>query len=396
MWYKGVEMCKKYSEQTSMIYLLIVILMSGLITFMYYPFMSLAFFEKNSSLSATGLLVGIMTGVGSCVSFLSGYVIRTVGIKNFSIALIVIRIFGLSVFLIPYNFFVYCMGCAMTSIGGSLLNVCIKSELLKRKSSRKIISLRTVCFNFGALIGPTVGGILYHFMDFASIVITSCILLLVTCVFTCVGLSVGTHSSTSAEEIKEKNFTISNFMYLFIISIFWMIYSQWATFVPLYVKSVTGSDSSTSVIFSINALLIFLFQYPVLTRFLRKWENCKILLLGYVIFLLAFMNVFADLGIFSLVVFAFCFSLGEMIVIPSLDELLLDTCSKNKLNFILGFSGTASGIGSFTGASLGGKILSQANNSGIAIWGMTLSFVSILLIFLYKKTSARLCTNILD
>lgn len=356
--------------------LLGAIVVSGITTFMFYPLITLELLDRGVGAGATGLILGLLSGTGQILSELIGRLNARLGSRVLAVGGLALRSVGLSAFAFDSSTLVYAAGAVMASIGSSSTALALKTELMRASPDRRTITMRSIAVNIGALVGPSIGGLLFVTASFFVIVLS----VVISYVLLGVGLFfvkfkppeevAGTvPDDADAVRLARRRLDKPFIVLLSCTLAYWGIYSQWPLAVPVYAESGFGTPLGSSWVYTGNAILILALQYPLLVGLLKGVRSDYVLAAGFLLFVGAFLVLPAPAGPATVIVFATLFTLGELLVSPTLDEVTAQLRREGTgLTRAYGATATVGGISSLAGASAGGALIEQFGSPGSVIW----------------------------
>lgn len=341
---------------------LVAIVISGITTFMFYPLITLELIDRGVGAGATGLILGLLSGTGQILSGLIGAVNARLGSKTLAIGGLALRSVGLLVFAFDSSILLYAVGAVVASLGSSSTALALKTELMRASSDRRTITMRSIAVNLGALVGPSIGGVVFVVASFSVIVlsvVTSYVLLGLGLLF--VKFKPPEESSQDAKtRIRSDERRLDRLFFVLIgcTLAYWGIYSQWPLVVPLYAESGFGTPLGSSWVYTGNAILILVLQYPLLVKLLKPVRSSYVLAIGFLLFVGSFLVLPIPARPATVILFATFFSLAELLVSPTLDEVTAQLRREGTgLTRAYGTTATAAGVSSLIGASAGGALI---------------------------------------
>lgn len=373
--------------------LLVAIMISGISTFMIYPLLVFRMLDIGFNVGEIGLILGVLSGTGRLCSFIIGSANNRFGAK-FTVCLgILLRVIGISIFAFKSPLYLYVGFAALASIGSSATALGIKAELLRLSAERKIITMRSMAINSGAIIGPALGAALYHLLSFQVILYLSIgAYLLMACI-----LAVTHFSEPEAvtlarnSETKKLNNYFGFVCITLIASAYWAIYSQWSIIVPLISEQALGYKEASNLVYMANAVIVLVLQYPLVVIALKSVRDSTILLLGFSIFFATFWTLFPNPSFVTVALFCVGFSIAELLISPTLDSQTAKVAPAGLgLTKSYGLQDTITGIFSIGGSSLGGWAIEHFNSlSASAVLCLPISVIAICLILLKNQSTAK-------
>ncbi|WEV66838.1 MFS transporter [Bifidobacterium sp. ESL0769] len=384
--------------------LLLVVVVTGMTTYMLYPLLTVQLLKQGFNTADAGLILGVLSGVGPLCSSACGQVMSRTGAKPIAVAGLALRAGGLAVFATNATLPVYLVCSAAASLGSSSASLAVKTELLRRSTSRRMVTLRSMAVNSGALVGPAVGAGLFALLGFRRLVLISIALYAVLALLMILlrfsppeGSRKASEDSSVAKDRREQSRKLfgrdSAFPILLALTfIYWTVYAQWSLVVPIGSYAGFHTQTASNAVYMGNAVFILLLQYPLLMHALGNVKDTTILLLGFASFVCAFGVLLAPTSALQVVVFALSFSLSELLISPTLDLLTGKIrAAGSMLGRAYGWTGTFSGIASLVGSSVGGWLIKVCNGiSGVPLLCLPLVACSLFLIVLFKKKKPSL------
>lgn len=365
------------------------IVVSGTSTFMIYPLLLFRLRDVGLGFGEIGLILGLLSGTGRLCSFAIGTSINKLGSKLTVCTGLALRVIGISVFAFNTSTGVYAICAALASIGASSAALGIKTELLRISASRKYITMRSMAINSGAIVGPALGALLYHFLSFHVILYVSMAaysFLVVLFLFTSFSAPEGAVIKQQGKQAHAKSL-LPYIGITLVAALYWAIYSQWSIVVPLLAERAFGHKEASDLVFIANAVIVLALQYPLLVVLLRSVRDKTILLAGFFSFFVAFASLLFDPSLLTVAIFACVFSLSELLVSPTLDSQTAQLAPAHLgLTRAYGFQDTLTGIFSIGGATLGGWLIAQFSGThGSALLELPVAVVAMVVILVMRK-----------
>lgn len=351
---------------------------------MLTPFLSLYMYSKGFSPLEIGFVLTIGLIFQQGFTFFGGLLGDRFGYRIMINVGILVRVLGYLLFTFSDTLIFLALSSGFIGIGGALIlpstKACIAS--VNEKERGTALSFRSMAVNVGASIGPILGGVLYKssfVLVFLIAAITHFILLLLVLKFV---------KQFKKPAIKSSMF--SNFhsiildkriVFLTLISSgFWFLYTQLSLSIPLYTKEVLGLDILVALLFTMNGILVIVLQYPLLQYFERRHSNASILLYGMLFIMAGFMSIFVFPSIISMLVFITLFTMGEVLVAPTLDNAASHIAPDvSMVGGYMGFISLGWAIGGTLGNMLGGYIYTFFKES-YDIWFVWVLFAALALL----------------
>ena len=345
--------------------MLVSIVVCGVATFMVNPLLALELMKRGENAAQAGMVLGVLSGAGQVCSAGIGALNARFGSKPVTVIGLLLRSAGMAVFLFDVPTAVYVVFAAVASLGSAGANLGIKTELMRQSKDRRMVTMRSIAVNSGALIGPAVGAGLFLLLDFdtiLAIVLAAYALLAVGLLF----LPFRPPEERRADSARrsqggarrtadhDRGFALV----LALTMMYWLVYSQWSLVVPLSASAGFGTEAGSNVIYIGNAVFILTVQYPLLVHALRDARDTSILLGGFLSFVPAFLLLALPSSLAVPIGFGLLFSLGELLTSPTLDVITGKVRQEwAGLTRAYGWTYAASGVSSIIGSAVGGMLI---------------------------------------
>lgn len=331
----------------------------------------------------------MLYGTGRLSSFAIGSANSKFGSKATVCVGLTLRVAGISIFAFDSTLVPYLIFSGLASIGSSASALGIKTELLRFSASRKLITMRSMAINSGAIIGPALGAALYHYLSFHVILYVSIGVYLVLAAIMCfVNFSPPEASQEPAGKNAGRVNSYTGYFFITLLAaLYWAIYSQWSIVVPLLSEQAIGYKEASSVVYMANALIVLCLQYPLLVVLLKSVRDTSILLLGFFLFFTTFWIVIPAPSVVTVACFCCGFSVAELLVSPTLDSQTAKLAPANLgLTRAYGFQDTLTGIFAICGSALGGYLIELANGlSGSTLLGVPVAACAMIVVQIMRN-----------
>lgn len=281
------------------------------------------------------------------------------------------RIAGYSVMAVSTRYLMFVAAAALIGIGGALFTPASKAIIAIRAvgpaGRRDAFALRSLALNTGAAIGPLLGALLFPVFRLALLLAAA----------TYVGLLLvylPLHFDEPLASIRPsiRTLTLSPFrdrrlVRLTICTVgFWALYTQFTLSVPLYVRETLHAGGAVALLFTVNAIVVIALQVVVLKWASRTLSEQGTLSVGAAVVGVAFCLLALPPSLPVFVLFTLVFSVGELLVVPTVDSLTSSLASGGATASYLGFVALGWGAGSLLGNLGGGSAFQLAERAGKA------------------------------
>ena len=208
----------------------------------------------------------------------------------------------------------------------------------KPENRVRALSLVRLSVNLGFAAGPTLGGLIILGMGYQGLFWvdgSSCIIAILIFALTVkekkrIPLSIEEKSMSTIQKsiFKDRPF----WLLLFIIFIVAMVFFQLFTTLPLYHHEKFGlTEFQTGMLLSLNGLLVFLFEMPLVSLLERKNVNrIKNIFYGALFVTAGYYILLLDSWVFILVISIVLLSFGEILAFPFSNAVALNRAPKGQ------------------------------------------------------------------
>lgn len=327
--------------------------------FSIIPLLSLWLVEvKDIEISKASFIVAAFTFMSKAGSAFVGGIINKLGLKQS----LLIGLFGSSftLLVITYftNYFILLLFIITLGIFISLYNIALKTHISMLEESKRLnaFALLNIAVNVGASLGPLLGGLVLDWHPSSLLIIS-----MLNYVFAgLVALLLPNIQLESGERLnffefvkyrKEKKGFKSFLRFTLFSSIFWFLYTQIFTTLPI-VFSQEFTGKTIGLLFTINAITVILIQgiFPKFQPLIRKelWYSIAFLLIG-----ISFMVLWFTPTITFVVIAIIIFSISEIIWVPTIDSELVANRGGLSPSWAFGVAGVIWGLGESLGSFIG-------------------------------------------
>lgn len=377
--------------------ILLGILLLNTSFFMMMPFLGL-YLNTQMQLDALriGMVLTTLVLFERGFTFFGGYFSDRFGIQKLIIIGLVIRIIGYFLFAISKSFILFILSAAVVGTGGALLAPGLKAGIVAKAEDNRVqvFALRGIAVNIGAAVGPILGGVLYNqsfFLVFLIIALSHIVFLFLLVKLGLKEIKVG---STEVKMVGQVRYIFSDkkiLLLTLILGCFWFLYNQFNLSIPLYAQDQFGFGAKVGWLATLNGLLVILLQYGLVKWLFNRYNDVTILSLGMLLISGAFLVLSFLPFYYSLFVFTVLFTLSEILVFPTVDNLTAKVAPSDKVASYYGFVDIGWALGSMLGNVVGGFIygLARENNQFWWIWLIygLISLSVISFVFFFKKVS---------
>jgi MFS transporter, DHA1 family, multidrug resistance protein len=289
--------------------------------------------------------------------------------------------------------------CAFTlGLGRATISLVGKVLLTQEAGSQRAsaLTLRSIAVNAGASVGPIIGGLLFGRFG----VVLVCVVVVHAVFWVALIRTIPRHAPAPQDRPRLRAQFAALFgnralLALAIVSVaFWYLYTQITFTFPLYADDRFDLGGRVGLLFAVNAVIAVVLQYWVIAWFGRHGDEWRTLAVGSVLVGAAFLLLPVIPSAWSLVVFIVVFSLGEIIIVPTLDIQTANLAAESALGGSFGLASLGWAVGGVLGSLLGGAGYEAASRADAMAWFWLASGVvgilsAVAFLVLRQRLSAR-------
>lgn len=346
----------------------------------------------GKSLTTAGWVLTIEGLSGVIGSFLGGVLFDRFGGKPIMIiaSSLVIASNLILAFAKEWTIFLICFILMNTAVGVLMTSISALTGLIWPEGGRKPYNLNYVLQNVGVAFGTALGGFVSS-ISFSYSFLTNALFFIFASLLMIFGLkNINSKKNTVATEKTSDSLIKTNIRTIIPIGLlglgasFTMIsYIQWQTTIPIFMQDLNISISSYSLLWTINGVLVLVFQ--PLNSFMNKLlpSNWQQFILGQLCFMLSFVLLELNHSYLVFIISMGLVTLGEIIIWPAIPACASNISPKGRSGLIQGIIN----IFNYSGRLLGplfGTSLYQSYGPSTMILVMIAFYLTALLIFLFS------------
>lgn len=366
-----------------------------LLPYIIIPYLAL-FFINNSKLTnaQVGFIIGIAALSTSVSALFTSKIEKKVGEKKLLISSTIMIGFSYLLYALVNNFYLLVavsllLGTA-SGINGTLMK-CLVAEEKGDISSDKAFRIRYMIFCVSIVIGPFLSQI------FGLFISEKLILILLGLAYLLLSISFTLFQFSSRNSIIDdkllskipKAFDYKPLVYISIIGILsFIVFSIFESVTPLAISNLFENPATIYAnLLILNSVLALVIQ-PLIILVSKKINTKNIAIVGALLFASSYLLFSISNTIFMIIISTFVFTMGEVLLIPSLD-VLVDTAAGDD-NKKLYFSITeVKQIGFFIGPWMAGIILDRSSSMVMYLIFTTVSICLAVVLVYYKKQALK-------
>lgn len=247
------------------------------------------------------------------------------------------------------------------------------ADMIPQSNRAPAYALIRMISNAGIAIGPVIGGILavmsftLIFLSTAFVYVLLAILVFLFISETMPTIAVEQNDTTSSS--KGYGFVLRDIPFMQFILFFFvlvMAYSQVFSLIPVYVSENFGlREAQYSLIFSLNAAIVVLFQYKV-TKFTDRYRPYPVITIGAAFYMVGLLSIALGDTLIHFLLSMAIITTGELIIMPTASTLVANLAPDNMRARYMGLLSLGYPVGSGIGPVIGGYLNDAV--APVAIW----------------------------
>ncbi|XQY91153.1 MFS transporter [Metabacillus sp. HB246100] len=356
---------KKVQEQSyfhpSLIAMYIDTLVMSIGFYMLVPLLGVYFINHlNWSSTLTGMVLAISGLSQNGLRFFCGIIADRIGYKQAILLGVGIRVAGFILYGMVSHPIGFAMAAFISGLGGAFFHPAsfgAYARITTEEMKSKIFSIRETLSNVGFILGPVIGMFLLQY-DFKLVCFSSAFMFILAFLLSWFLLPVMKGEATKKQEfipIVKQIMTNTEFLRfcLLIIGV-WALNVQLYLSVPIQAEIIGVETDLIAYLYMTGAIFMVVCQIPLLQFLSNKIKQFDIMALGTMILGTSLLLFGFTQGFWSLLLAVLVFTLGQMLVTPTMNHLITSYSDSQSFATYFGFTGWSFAIAGFLGNSGGG------------------------------------------
>jgi MFS transporter, DHA1 family, multidrug resistance protein len=342
------------------------------------PLLALALsVHEHFSTVQIGSILTVMAICQQGLTFLFGIAGDRCGVNQVLLAGIAARIVGYGLMAGATRYGQFLAAGALVGVGGALFTPASKAVIALRATDARTradgFALRSVALNAGAALGPLVGAAVFSAFRIAFVLAAGTYVLLLVAFLTYARGSIPRQAGVGTIRAQTIGPLVDRRLLRLTASTigFWLLYTQFTFTIPLYARATLHAGGGVGLLYTLNAIVVILLQVAALRWATQRFSQEATLAFGTALVACAFGLLAFPPSIALLIAFGVVFSIGELLVVPTIDSLASDLAPAGATAAYLGFVALGWGGGSLLGNLGGGAAYALAGRAASdgAFWG---------------------------
>ena len=362
--------------------------------YMLVPILSVYFINHlGMSTALSGSIIAVSGLAQNGFRFFCGIAADRIGYKKTILLGVGIRIVGFTIYGIVHHPVGFAVAAFISGLGGAIFHPASFGAYARTTSEQmktKIFSIRETLSNVGFILGPVIGMFLLRF-DFSLVCFSSAFMFVIAFLLSWILLPKMDGEKTEEQKfilivqkiMKDKGFLV----FCLLIMGVWTLNVQLYLSVPVRAEILLDNVDSVAFLYMAGALFMVLLQIPVLQVLTKKIPQLHIMALGTFILGTSMLMFGFTIGLWSMLGVVLIFTLGQMLVVPTMNHIISNFSDSQSFATYFGFTGWSFAIGGFFGNTGGGYLHDLTINSQYPLvpWISLFLFGCFISIIFYKK-----------
>lgn len=314
---------------------------------------------------AAGIVLMVTAISQKGLMFLAGIAADRYGHRMALLGGLALRVAGFVWYALAANMATLIPAAALSGLGAALFTPAVRSAIATLAPPEKrtmAFALRNLFNNAGTAIGPMLGGFLVRVSMKLVFLVSASIYAIMLLVFMIFFKKIITLQSDSVSLRQLMTSTLSNYRFILLTLLnigVEILYAQLIMALPLKAAGMVANNGQIGSLLTTNGLTILILQYPAIlvTNFLRPLSTITT---GTLLMTVGLASVALAPTFQWLLVCVIVFSIGEMLVLPTMNTVVADLGRNGNIGTLYGFFMMSSGIGGSLGNYLGGWAIALA------------------------------------
>ncbi|NWG19580.1 MAG: MFS transporter [Chloroflexi bacterium] len=339
--------------------------------FMVIPLISIHYVDGLGwAAGAIGLVLAVRQLTQQGLTVIGGALADRLGARGLIAAGMLIRALSFGGMAVATTYPLLMLSALLAALGGALFDSpssATIAALTRREDRSRYFALLGVVRGLGMSLGPLAGAALLR-LDFALVALaaSACFLLAfgVTLLFlppVRVATERGDLMSGTVLALRDRRFMMFNILLMG----YWFMWVQLTISLPLEARALAGTADAVSWLYTLNAVMSIVLQYPVMQLAERWLRPMPILMLGMAVMALGLGGVALAGNIVALLACVALFSLGALLAAPGQQTVAADLANPAALGSYFGVSALALALGGGIGNYAGGVLYGFARDAGV-------------------------------
>ncbi len=332
--------------------------------FMVVPLIGLHFVnDLGWAASSIGLILAVRQFGQQGLTVFGGALADRFGVRGLILAGLLVRAVGFATMGFATDFATLMLASLLAALGGALFeaprNAAI-AALTEERNRARFYALGGVIGNLGMTIGPLIGTLLFK-TSFTTVALVSAICYVFTLLLTSIFLpNVRTSSGNTTDNplaglgvvFKDSRFVLFT---VFLMG-YWLIWSQFSIAISLAAVAVAHNKDAISWVYTLNALISVILQYPV-SRFLAdKIKPMQAVVIGVGLMALGIGSFIFANNIVLFLASVVLLSFGGVVATPNVQTTTAELANPKLLGSYFGVNALSLAIGGGLGNLIGGSL----------------------------------------
>lgn len=360
--------------------------------YIFLPYLAIVLSqERGLSVSQTGLVMAVSSLSLLLASLASGPLADRFGRKGTILIGLLLRTVGIAGYGATATFYSLAASASLVGAGGGLITPPAKAGIsvhVTDGNQSLAFAWRGMAASLGVAIGPLVGTLLGGGTS-PWLFATAAIVHFLLGIFMWFRLPADRPEEKQKRDINPTAFLRQilrdrpYIVFSVVTMLIWALFAQLAIAVPLRANEILPGTRAIGLLWTLSSIQIIVMQVPIQQYVTRHLHPFTALAAGSFILGIGLGSIAWATRFFHLLISTFIFTLGEMLIMPTVDGIVSFLAPQAFVSSYFGIASFIWGAGEGLGTAAGGQIIEWANATGNSQWtwflfasvGMFLSIV---------------------
>ncbi|MDQ1911078.1 MFS transporter [Paenibacillus sp. GD4] len=321
--------------------------------------------ELGWSAASAGVVMAISGFAQQGFKFFSGIFADRIGYKRAILIGVAVRIAGYALYGMVSHPVTFALAGFISGLAGAIFHPASYAAYARLSSDsmkQRIFGLREMLSNVGFILGPVIGMLLMK-LSFAFVCFASAMMFAAAFFISWRFLPdmKGEHKpapilATCRKLLQDKTFLLFN---VFAMGL-WALQVQLYLAVPVRAGELLPDAGMVAYLYMSGAIFMVLLQLPLVKMLQDKLRPSRIMAYGAVMLGLGLLAIGFSQGLWTLLLAILLFTLGQMVTMPFMNQMISGFADKQLFATYFGFNGIALAVGGMLGNTTSGALYDYA------------------------------------
>jgi DHA1 family multidrug resistance protein-like MFS transporter len=339
--------------------------------FMVIPLVSIHYVDDIGLAAATvGAALAIRQLLQQGMTIFGGMLADRWGVRNLIAGGVLVRAIGFVSLAFAESAPMLFVAMVLSALGGALFEAPSRAAvaaLTTEENRARYFAISGVVSGVAMTAGPLLGALLLRFsFQAVSLAAAACFLMvffITLLVLPQVQVAAERQSFTYGVQLAIRDWPFLAFTVM--LMGYWFMWVQITISLPLVAREMAGSADAVSILYTVNAGLTALLQYPLLRLAERYISHLAIMVVGVTVMALGLGMVALAADFTALLLCVVVFAVGTALATPTQQTVSADLADSRALGSYFGINALALAFGGSLGNFSGGRLIDLSRETGL-------------------------------